>query len=102
MLAQYLSMVSDLGFMRRRLTDNEKRLDDVVADHGRPARVDKADIVGHYDGDEKSGDEHEPVPAGLEDTVVRQNEPGFLDGRRLVFGQRNVCGLQQCLQIINE
>lgn len=76
------------------LTDDEERLDNNVADHADAVGVNEAGVVGHDDGYVEGGDQDQPIPAGLEHAVVRQDEAGLLEGAGLVFGQRSVGGLQ--------
>lgn len=68
------------------LTDDEECLDDDVADHADAVGVDEAGVVGHDDGDVEGSDQDQPIPAGLEHAVVRQDEAGLLEGAGLVFG----------------
>lgn len=68
------------------LTDDEERLDDDVADHADAVGVDEAGVVGHDDGDVEGSDQDQPIPAGLEHAVVRQDEAGLLEGAGLVLG----------------
>lgn len=81
-----------------RLTDNKKRLDDHVTDHGRFVRVDETRIVRHHDGHVERCNQDQPVPARLENAVMRQHPSGFFQCRRLVLRQRRGRSLQQGLR----
>ena len=45
-------------------------------------------VVGDHDGHVDGGEEDEKVPAGLGDTVVRENPAGLFGHGRFVLGQR--------------
>lgn len=49
--------------------------------------TDEADVVGHGHGHVESGQQDQPVPHGLEDAVVQQDEAGLPHRRHLVLGQ---------------
>lgn len=76
----------DIASTQLWLTDDEERLDDNVADHADAVGVDEAGVVGHDDGDVEGSDQDQPIPAGLEHAVVRQDEAGLLEGAGLVLG----------------
>lgn len=47
--------------------------------------TDKADVVRYGDGNIKGRQQNEPVPEGLRDAVVKQDETWLLHGRNLVL-----------------
>lgn len=94
----------------RSLTDDEKNLHQDVADtrrvscrraavlpvlHGR-----EADIIGNGDGHVEGGQQDQPVPAGLERTVVEEDETGLLDVGHLVLRNRVCIGSKNPLDVM--
>lgn len=79
------------------LTNDEKSFYGHIADHGGTVQVDETGVVRDDYGDVERSDEDEPIPATLEDAVMRQDETGLLQGGRLVLRKRSCCRLQQRL-----
>lgn len=67
------------------LTDNEKRFDDNVTDHGRPIGVDEARVIRNDYCHVKGRDEYQPVPAGFKAAVMAKNKLRLFDRWRFVF-----------------
>ena len=83
------------GFIERIVTEYEKQLHgDVTAFSAvTDERVvvaalvvtGKADVVRHGDSHVEGRQQNEPIPQGLGDAVVQQDETGLLHGRNLVL-----------------
>ncbi|TNN70252.1 hypothetical protein EYF80_019466 [Liparis tanakae] len=59
----------------------------------------EADVVGNGDGDVEGGQQDQPIPAGLERTVVEEDETRLLDVRHLVLRDRVRIGSQETLDL---
>ena len=89
------------------LTNDEKYLHQDVADTRgvtrRRAAVlshlhgGEADVVGHGDGHVEGGQQDQPIPAGLERAVVKEDEAGLLDVGHLVLRHRVGVGSKDAL-----
>lgn len=90
------------------LTDDKEDLHQDVADARRaPSRCatilsylhgGEADVVGDGDGYVEGGQQDQPIPAGLERTVVQEDEAGLLDVSHLVLGDRVGVGSKNALR----
>lgn len=73
------------------LTYDEQDLHRDVADSGAAGHViviaDEAHVVGHGHGHVEGGEQDQPIPAGFEGAVVKQDELGLLGVRNLVLRQ---------------
>lgn len=73
-------------------TKDEEHLHSDVADDGAAGSREavlcacEADVVGDGDGHVEGGQQDEPVPEGLEDAVVEQDEAGLLHRGHFVLG----------------
>lgn len=76
-------------------TDNEEKLHCYVTAHGAATdrrlvitvlvMTDKTDIIRHRDRNVESRQQDQPVPQGLGDAVVQQDETGLLHSGHLVL-----------------
>lgn len=89
------------------LTDDEKDLHQDVADArrvaGRGAAVlshlhrREANVVRNGDGHVEGGQQDQPIPAGLERAVVKEDEARLLDVRHFVLRDRVCVGSEDAL-----
>lgn len=92
------------------LTDDEKYLHQDIADAWRVTRCwaavlsylhrGEAHVVGNGDGYVEGGQQDQPIPAGLERTVVKEDEAGLLDVRHLVLWDRVGVGPKNTLDML--
>lgn len=90
------------------LTDNEKDLHQDVADTrrvaGRGATVfshlhrREANVVGNSNGYVEGGQQDQPIPAGLERAVVKEDEARLLDVCHFVLRDRVCVGSENALE----
>lgn len=74
-----------------RPTDDEEYLHCDITDGRAASQVvviaDEAHVVGDRHGNVEGGEQNQPVPAGFEGAVVKQDELGLFDVCHLVLGQ---------------
>lgn len=90
------------------LTDDEKYLHQDIADTrrvaGRGAAVfshlhrREANVVGNSNGYVEGGQQDQPIPAGLECSVVKEDEARLLDVRHFVLRDRVCVGSENALE----
>lgn len=99
---------NDIDKFELQLTDDEKDLHQDVADarrvSSRRAAVlpylygSEANVVGNGDGYVEGGQQDQPIPAGLERTVVQEDQTGLLDISHLILRDGVSIGSKNTLQ----
>jgi len=93
---------------QRGLTYDKKYLHQYIADTWRVSsrwdailsylHTSEADVVGNSDGYVEGGQQDQPVPAGLERTIVKEDETGLLDVSHLILWDRVSVGSKNTLE----